>query len=173
MDITQILKTVAPWIATAMAGPLGGLAVSAAADALGISDKTQEGIKAALSGATPEQMLALKNADQVFALKMQELGFSNIQTMERLGNEDRDSARKREMDVHDATPKVLAYLLTFGFFGMLGLLMFYEVPNNSRDIMNIMLGSLGTAWIGAVGYYHGSTSSSARKTELLSKTAVP
>ena len=66
MDWTTIFKTVAPWIGTALAGPLGGMAVTAAADALGLSEKTTDAIKQAVSGATPEQMLALKQADQAF-----------------------------------------------------------------------------------------------------------
>ena len=68
MDFTTIIKTVAPWIGTALGGPLGGMAVTAAANALGLSDKTTEGLKTALSGATPEQLLALKEADQAFQL---------------------------------------------------------------------------------------------------------
>ena len=77
MDWQALLKTVAPWIGTAIGGPLGGMALSAAASALGVSDKTAEGLKAALAGTTPEQMLALKKADQDFALQMQALGFKS------------------------------------------------------------------------------------------------
>ena len=36
MDFTTIIKTVAPWLATAIGGPLGGLAVTAIADTLGL-----------------------------------------------------------------------------------------------------------------------------------------
>ena len=53
MDWKSIVSTVAPWIGTARGGPLGGMAVSAIADALGLSDKAEETIKQALSGASP------------------------------------------------------------------------------------------------------------------------
>lgn len=82
MDFTSLLKTVAPWIGTALGGPLGGMAVTAAANALGLGDKTTDAIKQALGGATPEQMLALKEADQTFALQMQTLGFKQISDLE-------------------------------------------------------------------------------------------
>ena len=84
MDWKDVIKTVAPWIGTALTGPLGGLAVEAAANALGLGEKTTEAIKTSLSGATPEQMLALKKADQDFALQMQALGFKQVTDLEAL-----------------------------------------------------------------------------------------
>ena len=84
MDWKSIIGAVAPWIGTALGGPLGGMAVEAAANALGISEKTTDAVKQALSGATPEQMLALKNADQTFALQMQALGFKQITDLETI-----------------------------------------------------------------------------------------
>lgn len=51
MDFNALIKTVAPWIGTALAGPLGGMAVTAAADALGLSDKTVDSVKQAITGA--------------------------------------------------------------------------------------------------------------------------
>ena len=143
------------------------MAVGAIADALGASAQTTDGIKAALSGATPEQMLSLKNADGDFALKMKALGYADIEKMAQLGNDDRVSARQREMTIKDVTPMILAFVVTLGFFGVLAVLMFYSVPAASRDVLNIMLGSLGTAWTGVVAYYFGSSIGSDRKTELL------
>lgn len=84
MDWKALVSTVAPWIGTALGGPLGGMAVEAAANALGLNNKTVESVKAALSGVTPEQMLALKRADQAFALQMQTLGFKNVADMEAI-----------------------------------------------------------------------------------------
>lgn len=171
MDFLQVLKTVAPWIATAIGGPLGGMAVDAAASALGISDKTTEGIKAAISGATPEQLLALKQADNDFSLKMQELNFKSITDLEAIAANDRDSARKREMEVKDNTPRNLAYLITAGFFAAFAFLALGAVPVDSRDIMFSMVGTLGTVWIGITGYYFGTTANSKAKTELLAKSS--
>ena len=169
MDFLSILKTVAPWIGTAIGGPLGGMAVEAAANALGLSTKTTDSLKQALSGATPEQMLALKEADQAFAVQMQQLGFDHVEKIEQLGNDDRNSARQREMTVHDVTPKVLASVVTLGFFGILTFMLLQPIPVASRDIVNIMLGSLGSAWVGIISYYFGSSKSSDRKTELLAQ----
>lgn len=169
IDWKGVVSTVAPWIGTALGGPLGAMAITTVADALGLSDKTEGAIKQALAGVTPEQMLALKNADQAFALKMQELGFANIKDLETIAAGDRDSARKREIEVKDNTPKVLAYLVTGGFFSVLGFMLTNTVPTESKDVLNLLLGSLGTAWISVISYYYGSTSGSRAKSELLAK----
>lgn len=169
MDVKSILSAVAPWIATALTGPLGGMAITAAADALGLTDKTEAGLKLALSGATAEDMLKLKQADQAFSVQMQGLGFDNMEKMAALGNADRDSARNREIQVKDRTPKILAYLVTAGFFGMLVFMLFKPIPTENRDIVNIMLGVLGSTFGGIVAYYYGSTKGSEAKSALLAQ----
>lgn len=52
---------------------------------------------------------------------------------------------------------VLALVVTIGFFGLLGYMLKYEVPSANQDVMNILLGSLGTAWITIVGFFFGSS----------------
>jgi len=171
MDWKQIVGTVAPWIGTALGGPLGGMAVGAIADALGLSDKTEDALKQAISGATPEQMLALKKADQDFAVRMQELGFQNTQALEKIAADDRDSARKREMTVMDWTPRILACAITLGFFSVLATMMRNELPKEGRDALLIMLGALGTSWTSVIAYYFGSTAGSRAKTDLIAKAS--
>ncbi|WP_230371298.1 hypothetical protein [Paludibacterium denitrificans] len=170
MDWKNLLGTVAPWIGTAMGGPLGGMAVSAVADALGLSDKTEEAIKTALSGATPEQMLAVKKADQDFAIRMQELGFANLQKLEEIAADDRDSARKREAAVQDYTPRVLAYTIVFGFIAMAFGILFGQLHADTV-LTGTVIGYLSAKAEQVAAYYFGSTANSSRKTELLAQSA--
>jgi len=172
MDWKSLVSTISPWIGAAIGGPLGSVAITAVADALGLSDSTEASIKQALSSATPEQLLALKTADQTFSLRMQELGFANLKDMEALAANDRNSARQREMTVKDNTPKILAYGITFGFFSLLLFMLFNEVPNGSRDLLNILMGALASAWAGVVAYYFGSSSGSSEKTKLLAQASA-
>lgn len=171
MDIKGIIGTVAPWLGTALGGPLGGLAVSTISKLFGLSSSTEKAISQAISGATPEQMLALKKADQEFALRMQELGFTNIKELEQIAANDRDSARRREMVVQDRIPAILATVVTVGFFGLLGFMLTHEVPIVNKDILNVMLGSLGTAWLSIIFYYFGTSTSSAKKDQVLASIA--
>ena len=170
MDFTQLLKTVAPWIGTALGGPLGGMAVQAAADALGISDKTVDAVKQALSGATPEQMLALKQADQNFALKMQELGFKQLADLEAIAAGDRKDARALQSATRSVVPAMLSGLVTIGYFGILvGLLKGWLTVADNSQAMLLMLGSLSTGWGVVMAFWFGTTAASGRKTELLAQ----
>jgi len=172
-DWKGLVKSIAPTIGTALGGPLGGVAGLALTRALGISDdaaKSDATMAAAVQGASPDQLLALKKADQDFAIQMQKLGFENIQALEAIAAGDRASARNREIQLKDWMPKSLGILITLGFFGMLYWMMRHEVPAANKDMLNILLGSLGSAWIGVVTYYFGSSAGSARKTEIMSTT---
>ena len=171
-DVKGLIGKVAPSLATALGGPLAGAAVSALSDAFGLSEagtpeQKQDALVAAISGATPDQLLALKKTDQEFAIKMQELGFKNVEELEKFATADRDSARNREIVVKDNTPKVLVYAITLGFFGVLATLMFGDVPSGSKEVLYIMLGTLGTAWTAGINYYFGSTNGSSEKNKLL------
>ncbi|HJV48063.1 MAG TPA: hypothetical protein VJ549_02190 [Geothrix sp.] len=169
-DWKGLVKSIAPTIGTALGGPLGGIAGLALTKALGVSDdaaKDETTMAAAIQGASPDQLLALKKADQDFAVQMQKLGFENVEALEAIAAGDRANARDREVKTKDWVPKALAIAITLGFFTLLFFLLRHEPPKESRDILNIMLGSLGSAWVGVVTYYFGSSAGSARKTELM------
>jgi hypothetical protein len=173
-DMGNVVAKLAPSIAAVLGGPLAGGAVAALEGVFGIktdgtTEDKQTALVAAISGATPEQLLAIKKADQDYAVQMQTLGFKNVEALAALTMSDRDSARKREMDVKDNTPKILAYAITVGFFSILVFMLFATVPAGSRDILNVMLGTFGTGWAGVISYYFGSSVGSAEKTKLLSQ----
>ena len=176
-DILPALAKFAPTIAAAAGGPLAGTAVNAIETALGLNNTAnaslsdrQDSVAAAIAGATPEQLLALKNADNTFQAQMAELNFKDAEAIKALEVQDRDSARKREEDLKDWTPRVLAGGVTTGFFAVLIWMLMHDVPATTKDVLNIMLGSLGTAWVSIIAYYFGSSSGSDRKTELMAKS---
>lgn len=167
MDWKNVIGTVAPWIGTALAGPFGGMAVEAVADALGLSDKTTEAVKKAIAGATPEQMLAIKAADQNFALQMQRLGFENTEKLAGLEVEDRKDARAMQIALRSRIPALLSVLVTVGYFAVLvGMMTKWFTVQDSQALL-LMLGSLGTAWGMVMAFWFGTTHDSGRKTEML------
>jgi hypothetical protein len=168
MDFTAILKTVAPWLGTALGGPLGGMAVSFIADKMGLQDKTVDAVKAAILGMTPEQALALKTGDQEFALHMQELGFKQITDLEALAVKDRDSARQREVALKDNTNKVLAAVIVGGFMTMVGATLMGWTRAESV-MAGTLIGYLSAKADQVLSYYFGSNKESARKTELIAQ----
>jgi hypothetical protein len=162
--LLNLVKTVAPSIATAVGGPLAGMATKMISEALlGKPDGTEDELLQAAKNATPEQLLALKKAEQDFAIKMRELDID----LERISNEDRNSARNREIKTKDITPRFLAAAVTFGFFGVLSWMIANGLPANGGEAMLVMLGTLGTAWGAIISYYFGSSAGSREKTDQL------
>ncbi len=167
MDWQGLIKTIAPWIGTAIGGPLGGMAVEAAANALGLSDKTVESVKQALSGATPEQLLALKKADQDFQLAMETLGFKQVTDLEAIAADDRKDSRDMFKVTRSWVPSFLSVLVTAGYFTILITMMAGELHVDDSQALLLMLGSLSTAWGMVMAFWFGTTHDSARKTEML------
>lgn len=164
--LLNLVKTVAPSIATAVGGPLAGMATKMISEALlGKPDGTEAELVEAAAKATPEQLLALKQAEQDFAIKMRELDID----LERIANEDRNSARNREIKTKDLTPRFLAAAVTFGFFGVLSWMIANGLPANGGEAMLVMLGTLGTAWGAIISYYFGSSAGSREKTDQLNQ----
>lgn len=62
--MNDFLKTVVPILGNAIAGPLGGVAASFLADALGIEEKTVEAVSEVLNSGkmSPDQVASIKLA---------------------------------------------------------------------------------------------------------------
>lgn len=71
MDLSDIIKGVAPTIATALGGPLAGAAVAFMADKLGASDQTKETVAQLVQGVDP---VKLKEMDLQFQTHMADQG---------------------------------------------------------------------------------------------------
>jgi hypothetical protein len=92
--------------------------------------------------------------------------------LERIANADRDSARNREVAAKDWTPRILAGLITAGYFGALFYMLQNGLPQHGgSEALLIMLGTLGTAWGGVVAYYFGSSAGSKEKTDAMNRMA--
>jgi hypothetical protein len=159
------LRQIAPTIATAMGGPLAGMAVSVISKAIGV-DPDKVGDMISNNKLTAEQIAQVKIAEIELQKQAQELGLN----FEKLEVEDRKSAREMQATTRSMMPPLLAGSVTVGFFGIMGM-MFANAVDSSNPAILMMLGSLGTAWTGIISYYFGSSAGSQAKTDLLSKKA--
>jgi hypothetical protein len=143
---------------------LAGVAVKTLSSALfGHEDGTEEQISAAMAVATPDQLAAIKKIDADFKVQMKSLDID----LERISAGDRDSARQMQRDTKDWVPKVLAIVITLGFFGILIWMLLNGMPKTGTEALLMMLGALGTAWTGVVNFYYGSSAGSKAKNDLL------
>ena len=69
---------------------------------------------------------------------------------------------------HRAT-YLLAVVIVAGFFTLLGLLIFRQLPEDSSGVIFMLFGALSAAFGAVVQYFFGSSKGSADKTELLSR----
>jgi hypothetical protein len=183
MDWTKVASTIggtAPLLAGLVGGPVG-LGVTAAATilshVLGTSNDPQS-IETALQD--PAALDKVRQAESANAVQLQQLAVTAAQAqltheieMAHVEAGDRADARSMGVATKDWVPKALAMAVTAGFFGILLMMTLRSLPDQNRDLVNVILGSLGTAWVSIIGYYFGTSAGSARKTELLAKPSVP
>lgn len=168
-SILNLVRTVAPSIASAVGGPLAGMAVRTISEVLlGKPDGTEAELEEAAAKATPEQLLALKKAEQEFTVRMRELDID----LERIANSDRDSARSREVQTKDWMPRVLAFVVVGGFMLTVFLVLMGYVEGMKDPLMATTVGTL-IGFVSAkceqvVAYYFGSSAGSKAKDEAMS-----
>lgn len=143
LGLAQVVPTIAGWF--------GGSDAEATATSVINIAKTVTGVS------NPTEAVEMVATDSNAQLRFQQALLAYQESMFRAELADVDSARKREMAVQDITPRVLALVVTVGFFGLLGFLVFHEAPAGSRDILNIMIGALGAGFGSVLGYYFGSS----------------
>jgi len=158
--LAGLLKNVAPGLATVVAGPLGGMAVKAMADRLGVSD-------------TVEAVTQAIQADPEAAMKLAEIDLKQFQ----LENEDRASARHMQevaLQQDSWFAKNFLYLFTsvWSVFAMtfFSLASFYTIPEANTRIVDTIIGVLiGTVLTGFFNFFFGSSKGSKDKTDALVK----
>jgi hypothetical protein len=162
----QILASVAPLLGTAIGGPFGTMAGTLLSQALGTQPGDAKAAETALLAASPEILLQVKQADQNFAIRMEELGIQR----ESLVFQDIASARAREIAIKDNTPRNLAYLV-LSFAGVCIAATLAGWTKVDSALAGTLIGYLVAEARSALAYYFGSSQSSKSKDETLSEIA--
>jgi ABC-type branched-subunit amino acid transport system permease subunit len=162
-DWKETLATVAPTIATALGGPLAGVAVNMVASKLGI-EPTQEAVQSAIASGDPSVMLQLKQVESEFKVKMREL---DIKEME-VHAQNTDSARK--LYAVNKWPQItLSALFITGYFAVLIYLFSGKVQldDDTRAILTLLLGLITREVPTIMQFWFGSSVGSKEKGEEL------
>jgi hypothetical protein len=144
-----------PTIGGLLGGPLGSAAVSAAADALGLSDKSKDSVERALSGGnlTADQIALLKKADADLQTKLAELGIE----ADRISQANQADARAMQVATHSWVPSVLACVVTSGFFLILIGLLTGQLKLWESTTLSLLIGSLTGAFTSVLSFYYGAS----------------
>ena len=148
-DLFNLLKGFAPTLATAVAGPLGGAAVSAIAAKLGVSDSVEAVAKAIAE-------------DPAATAKLQELELEYA----KLEAADRANARQTEVAFATSTQTpwlnksvtpILAFVVVICWGLIQWKLLNHVVPKEMREIVIRVLGTLDGALVMVLSYYFGAS----------------
>jgi hypothetical protein len=153
--LAGLLKNVAPMLATAVTGPLGGMAVKAMAEKLGVED-------------TVEAVASAIQADPQAAQKLAEIDTKQFE----LHNANTDSARKMNAEIQESAnaswlAKNTAYALDIGIVSATIFLAWFAfmkgVPDANKELVYMALGSLITMSGTILNFHRGSSQGSKDK----------
>lgn len=162
-DWKKVVGSVAPAFATALGGPLAGMATKAISSAvLGRDDGTEIDIIEAIEIGGPDVLLKIKEAGNAFDIKMKELDID----LEKVVAADRDSARKREVETKDNMPKVLAVMILTSFIAMVFAVLF-GWSTVEGALAGTLIGYISAKAEQVVTYYFGSSAGSSKKNAMM------
>jgi uncharacterized membrane protein len=148
--LKSVLGALAPTLGAAVGGPLGGQAGAIISKVLGVPNNPKS-IETAMNNITSEQMVALKKAEKDFELQMKQLEVD----IYKLETEDIQDARDKFSN--DWTPKFLGILSVLGFFGYIALVTIFPQPDESDDIVLLVIGSITGIATAVISFYFGSS----------------
>ena len=154
-EIMLGLLNVVPHLVKGLKGGLGG-AVKSVLSSAGVNmdgDNPEKGLKNYIKHATPEQLAAIKVADNQFKLDMERLGID----LAKIAAEDRSNARAMQVNTRSKLVPFLALFIIMACFGLAAFLFFKNIPSANRDLINIFFGLLVGYAGNVVTFYFGSS----------------
>ena len=148
--LKNIVGAVAPTLGTAIAGPMGNMALGKIAEVLGCQ-ADHKSVEKAVQNATPEQMLELKKAEQDFEVQMKELDVDVFKL------EVADKQNARSMFSKDWTARIIGLFTIGGFLGYIFLVTLQPPEQNSEALINLVLGYLGGLASAIISFYFGAS----------------
>lgn len=158
------LQQIAPTIATALGGPLAGLAVDAVSKALGVgADVAKEMLDHGKMSA--EQIAQVKVAELELQKQAQELGLN----FAKLEVDDRKSARDMQIATNSRLVPSIAIIVILSFIGVVIATMLGYSKIESA-MAGTLVGYLSAKAEQVIAFYFGSSAGSQKKDELLHRS---
>lgn len=167
MSWKDTLSAIAPTLATALGGPLAGAATKfLAGNLLGDDAPTDDksilkNIEQAVLGASPEQLVEIKNLDHEFKVEMKKLDIDVF----KITADDKKNARQEHKQ--SIMPAVLSCTLSFIVALIVYMLFYIEPPKGAREVLFMLLGVVVKEWGGSMQYWFGTTRSSSDKNKFI------
>jgi hypothetical protein len=166
------LMSIAPTVATALVGPLGGVAVGALGKVFGLDNATTTQIAGIIQNGqmTPDQLSEIKKLEMQYQNDEAERGFK----YENLAFQDRDSARKAnvaggiQMELFWMSIFILAITIGTEIF-----VLFYGYPKELDDIIvGRILGLMDGVTMLVLAYWYGTTNQNRSKDSIIANSTL-
>ena len=150
----KLIENVAPTIATALGGPVAGMAVKALSNALlGHDDGSEDDIRSALATATPDQIASIRKVDNDFKVQIKSLDIDLV----KIAANDRDSARNMAIGTHSFTPSIMSYVIVVCWALIQMFLFTHVIDPSMRELISRVLGTLDGALMLVLSFWFGSS----------------
>ncbi len=184
MSFSDIAKQIATQIGNFAPGIAGVLAVTgvgtpaaAAVAAIGALAKSfglpetasHDEVLAAIQSTTdPDFKLKLIQAEQDFQIKKkeQEIQEQAQQLKDVQGARDMHTSHENKLG-EDLNLYILSWCIVLGFFFVVGLLLFVQIPKETTNVLYTLLGTLGAGFMLVLQFFYGTNRSSAAKTNMI------
>lgn len=150
MSLSEIVSKYAPLLGSVIGGPAGGAIGALVASQFGGDPKDADDLVRRIEG------------DPEAANKLMQMQLTYWTDLERLANDDRASARNREIQVRDKLPAILA-IGSLIIYAVVQLYAMYH-PGEQDDLISARVQDIMML---IVAYYFGSSAGSANKDKML------
>ena len=156
------LKSLAPTLATALGGPLAGMAVEAISKAIGVDPSEVQNVISS-GKMTADQIASIQQAELTLKARAQEMGLD----FEKLAVADRTSARQMQISTQSFIPPALSIMIVLAWASVQFFLLTHVIEPSMRELIARVLGTLDGALMLVLSFYFGSSSGSQAKDAML------
>lgn len=151
--LTAQIANFAPLVASALEGPLAGIATSLIAHMFNADPKNPDGISEAINKDT-EAIDKLKLLEIEHKEELQKIASHNFE----IHTEDVKHARQSSVD-QKKFMHFLAIIITVGFFASIAMLFIpLKIPEFEKQLMSVLVGMLVSKFHSIIDFYFGSSS---------------
>ena len=158
------LKVLAPTVASALLGPLGGAAVAAIGSIFGMSEPTSDKISKMFSDGqiTPDHLAEIRKLEMQYQNDEKERGFKYAE----LAYKDVASARQMQIATNSVTPTILSYGVLLAGGAMMASVLFGYAKVDSV-LAGTLIGYAVSEMKSVLQYWFGSSSGSKDKDQII------
>lgn len=177
MDLSNLAKTVAyfaPLLGSILPIPGGAVVGQLIAHEFG-GDASNPDALAATVVADPDAKVKLAQIESNTKVQLQQILMQNAQNQlvaqtAQIQSDAADRSDARKINSNSYMPAIVTFIIIVGFFACFSIMLLYGATADTAQVLYMMIGTISTAFGGAVTYWLGSSASSRSKDAAIHNT---